>query len=1117
MSFHPHPHPNPFPQSQGPISLTPIPETFSAFVAPPPMPISTSPLRQLRAPPIPFVPQSSANMSSSLDGIPMGLFYPPDHAPAFFSTRYNNRPKRLLVAPFPAPVIRSNLEGDIEARATQLIEEFFPASQRITTEPPNLWHLHEYFDGYDLWVEGAEFCFQVMIAICNQNKILRAQLDEIDEFAKSWIKLHKTAVDHNPIFNPMTDLFNDEERMNEINDMSENQMLFLNNRLDYYRQEQLQANATPQGQQMVDPRYQTFSPHGHPIFPAVPSLPVNQIGRVPIAAPILPQVHRVRHDPGFAMAHRLVNDQYLMARGSSQGEDPSSFSLQFTELMFLGRQNQGFGSVIDTRRQITPTGHQHQASSRAFNNEHGMMRPRGISNSSQYGRGRDFSQNSMQSLGQRHVSETTRGSPSRIIPSREAVYIRNVSPQYHNAVSIGNRAVSAPTPSVPYHPANRIASSGHPQMMSPTNRAQISHDPRAMFTSPTDRGVSTNSRQYVPGSTFGQGLALLSNSPSRMTQSNDARLSIAPQKTNPRVHKHENTNTPTWTIYYRDGVRDFAGVRTCMVTGIDDSIVFNHQLRSMMEGCGTVISVHYLHSNARAFVLFSDSSAVERAIVAFNQKSLPSGHKLLVSPAYPFRSRSGSNASQNYGNSTHNSAGDFESRSRRLSIRKSSNDYSKNSHSRHSSIQNSTNPSGPFTGQLQSSLAEVVQHQSALGRQIPLSSVENVHNASKQRVPSPTKSQQDIPPTGNNAKNENVSPTKRARTYNNGENLSPRKSTGGGKKLYKTYKGSRQNTSTRPTPAVTPVKSMSAADLQDIGSLQITTDLSKMSNNKGGQPHQSPVKKNVSKSKGIQGSSKSDASQVTDAASDTTLSPVESAPMTRDTSFSAGSSRKHSQVESSQLARSQSSLEMSSMGQGAVPSKKKSKKSGKNRGHKQDPATKSEQADIRDEGLIAALNATHTKTMTESNHSKMGSNASMASNSSMRKADTPSSKIEKFSTTLPTAEVATAVITEVAALRKLPIASSVASRTLSPKEGENESPSLVKSSAPSPDAKHSSLPFMGSSSTIDSGKKKSVKPVVPAVAVPRAFETQPRPLHHHVLNFDLGTKTWPFVKNFKGK
>lgn len=94
---------------------------------------------------------------------------------------------------------------------------------------------------------------------------------------------------------------------------------------------------------------------------------------------------------------------------------------------------------------------------------------------------------------------------------------------------------------------------------------------------------------------------MLPSSPSnRVAWSNDARVSITPEKTFPRTEDHFNN---TFTIHYYQGTRDYECLRTLHIEGFDESMLLNHQLKGMMEECGKVVCIHYLpQSNHRAFV-----------------------------------------------------------------------------------------------------------------------------------------------------------------------------------------------------------------------------------------------------------------------------------------------------------------------------------------------------------------------------------------------------------------------------------------------------------------------------------------------------------------------------------
>ncbi|KAG4439291.1 hypothetical protein IFR05_005224 [Cadophora sp. M221] len=1134
MSFPPHPCPHPHPHPQGATALTPIPETPSTFVARPPAPRGSSPLKQLHAPPVPFVPQSAPIMSSpsaASNDITLDFYILDPQSPARFSTHYGARAKRELVEPFPATITRTNMENDVEVRATQLMKQFLDA-KNILFVPKNWYILHEFFDGHDLWIEGAEFCYWVILAICRKNternQIATLHLKEIDKFAYDWLMAHRDVVMHNPAVSDMIALFTEAEQRHELEGMTGYEIQLLNERLSFHRHHWMVTVAAESGQQFAESHQQPLPQYSQQMHLMDSQGPINQLDRTQMATPNIPQVHRIRQD---SMPSRPANDQQPMRRGSVHVQPDKAPSLQpqnFIDLILSGRQVQSHSNVLDPRRQVTPNGHQIQGHSQGSYNENGATRPRGLSNATQNSRGRDFSQNSFQGNARRHASDSRGGNSSGNTPSRGPIYVRHISPPY-GPLPVNNRVVSAPTPGNLFYPANRIISGGRPRITSPTNREQNFHNSQAIGTSPTDRRGMRTPRRYASGSFALQDTRMLPSSPTdRVAWSNDVRVDIALEKTFPYSEEHSNS---TRTIHYYEAARDCDNLRTLHIEGFDESMLLNHQLKGMMEECGKVVSIHYLPlSNHRAFVTFIDSVSVGRAIMRFNQKVLPSGHRLRAGlPHNKSRSRSNSNASQNYRNVQHNPIREFESRSRRPSIRNPSNNYHMNAHSRRPSVNhNLTSPPGFLEDQLQAAIAEVMQHQSALERQMPLSSIENIHSAGKKMRASPGANMQGMAQARSSAKKENLSPRKNAGHDGHGENSSPKKNGGSGKNHSKHRKGSKQNTSTRPTPAVTPIKSMSTIDLKDAADLHITTDLSKLSTGKGGRLPLDGVKKNSFKQKNVHDSSKSDASFNTDAPSDTTLSPLEPAPLTRDTSFSVGSSRKHSQVTSSKITKSQSAADIPSLVSGAATNKSKAKKLSKHRGKKQSGGAADEQVNIAVEtaGVASKEDCAQEKKDREviASHSKKGSNVSVVSNNSLKKVDAVSvqpSTIQPSTVQGPpidsTPKVKSDGTVQATSCTVTAALNAVVTKTQSPRGQENSWPSLAKSPTIGLDSGRLPPPVMGPLNGVTAGNKKSVKPAVHVVAVPRAYETQPRPPRGCALGLDIGTETWPFVRKFRGR
>lgn len=117
------------------------------------------------------VPQSAVRLPSSSppsDVLQLEFYICRPEAPALFSTKFGTRAKRKLVQPYPATIIRTDLPGDVDIRSNQLLEEF-AESRDIFEVPPGWFMLHDFFDGYDIWVEGAQFCYYVIHAICRES------------------------------------------------------------------------------------------------------------------------------------------------------------------------------------------------------------------------------------------------------------------------------------------------------------------------------------------------------------------------------------------------------------------------------------------------------------------------------------------------------------------------------------------------------------------------------------------------------------------------------------------------------------------------------------------------------------------------------------------------------------------------------------------------------------------------------------------------------------------------------------------------------------------------------------------------------------------------------------
>jgi hypothetical protein len=122
-------------------------------------------------------------------GMPPQFWWTPDHAACVFSTKNGRFPKRQLPVdqPYPAQVIRTDMNHDIQKKARSIAREFPELAGNI--QPTNDWyHLYKYWDAVDIWVEGAGFCLFVINLIGMVNKqFMEEKFAAIDECAKEWV------------------------------------------------------------------------------------------------------------------------------------------------------------------------------------------------------------------------------------------------------------------------------------------------------------------------------------------------------------------------------------------------------------------------------------------------------------------------------------------------------------------------------------------------------------------------------------------------------------------------------------------------------------------------------------------------------------------------------------------------------------------------------------------------------------------------------------------------------------------------------------------------------------------------------------------------------------------
>jgi len=185
------------------LPLAPIPESSPAnFQQPLPSSNSSGNCTSSRREIAMLTPSASLSPSATmttnhhtslLGGMPCSFWWTPDNAVAAFSTYLGKYPKRQLprTEPWPVPILRSNVHHDVQKKAASLVKQFPDLARTI--EPITEWyHLYKYFDAYDLWIEGAAFCFFVIHRIGTVNReVLHEQSGMIEDFAKDWVTSHE--------------------------------------------------------------------------------------------------------------------------------------------------------------------------------------------------------------------------------------------------------------------------------------------------------------------------------------------------------------------------------------------------------------------------------------------------------------------------------------------------------------------------------------------------------------------------------------------------------------------------------------------------------------------------------------------------------------------------------------------------------------------------------------------------------------------------------------------------------------------------------------------------------------------------------------------------------------
>jgi hypothetical protein len=133
---------------------------------------------------------------------------------ARFSTHMGHSARRSIPRSAddrPCPIARSDPCKGVREKV-ETLEKQYPDFVRRIKEPRAYRDLYEYFDGYDLWVEGVQFCWHVIATIGNKNAFInRLAVAEIDVYAAQWVKYHEDRVICHPHKSDLTELFNIDE------------------------------------------------------------------------------------------------------------------------------------------------------------------------------------------------------------------------------------------------------------------------------------------------------------------------------------------------------------------------------------------------------------------------------------------------------------------------------------------------------------------------------------------------------------------------------------------------------------------------------------------------------------------------------------------------------------------------------------------------------------------------------------------------------------------------------------------------------------------------------------------------------------------------------------------
>ena len=204
--------------------------------------------------PAPTITQMAPHIPKAIKGtiMPKDFYHLKAEAPAQFSTFMGKEPKREVPNPKPAPIVRANLDIEIQRKADSYRLNFPDVANAVTT-PTSMyldfrflsndsrlrfvaaWYdLHLYFDGHDLYLEGAAFLFFVLNHMSNENTareygkkagaLAVEKRKEIFDWADDWIACNREKVLNTPTTVDMYEAMNDAERGTYLGELASDEL-----------------------------------------------------------------------------------------------------------------------------------------------------------------------------------------------------------------------------------------------------------------------------------------------------------------------------------------------------------------------------------------------------------------------------------------------------------------------------------------------------------------------------------------------------------------------------------------------------------------------------------------------------------------------------------------------------------------------------------------------------------------------------------------------------------------------------------------------------------------------------------------------------------------------------